>query len=549
MTSVISDAIIFLSGSVELTLLAKATILLLLGLAALAIASRQQASLRHLLLAATFAALIVLPLFVTLAPKAVIEVPIPVTATAAIVVADIPPGTPIPPLPAIPLVPPPAPESSISNWPKLFGALWIAGVLFSLAPVLLDLWRLRRLRRNGLPWPGLHQRAAGLDVPVEVLLHEDIPAPLTCGILRPAIVLPADAPQWPDSELRCALTHELEHVRRRDWAVHLASRTIAALYWFHPLVWTAWRRLCLEAERACDDAVLQSAESTDYAGQLVSLAQRISNSHNQLALGMANRGDLSTRVSALLDNTQPRGRASRLAAATAIACAAIATLTLAPVNAVAQPVAKRSSVRPSSLDRALYEAAEAGAIADIGGLLNAGANVNALVHGDGTPLLGAARKGNIDAVRLLLDRGGDPNLGISGDGNPLLAAAGEGHIECVQLLLDRGAKPDLGVVGDGNALITAAQNGHLSIVGLLLDRGATIDLIVPGDENALMQASESGHLTVVKYLVGRGANVNSRVWVDERGDRPGEWRTPLNRAQKNGHTAVIDYLKSVGARE
>ena len=62
MTSVISDAIIFLSRSVELSLLAKATLLLLIGLAALSFAARQQASVRHLLLAATFAALGVIPI-------------------------------------------------------------------------------------------------------------------------------------------------------------------------------------------------------------------------------------------------------------------------------------------------------------------------------------------------------------------------------------------------------------------------------------------------------------------------------------------------------
>ena len=561
MTSVISDAIIFLSRSVELSLLAKATLLLLIGLAALSFAARQQASVRHLLLAATFAALLVLPLFVAVAPKAVIEVPIPVAATAAIVIAPPQKAAALPPVSFAQQTVPPAPQSELPSWPAILRALWIAGVLLSLAPLALDLWRLRRLRRNALPWTAARSR---IPQGVELLLHEDLATPLTCGILRPAVIFPAAARDWPDSELRCALTHEFEHVRRFDWPVHLTSRVIASLYWFHPLAWTAWRRLCLEAERACDDAVLQNEESTAYADQLVSLAERTSGAHAQLALGMAHRGDLSLRVTSLLDNTQPRGRASRLVAATALAGAALVAIALAPMNAVGQPTPQPNAqpapqsnnkppsavrTRPSALDRALYESSEAGELTAIGALLNSGANVNALVHGDGTPLLGAARKGHLDAVRLLLDRGADPNLGISGDGNPLLTASDGGHLECVQLLLSRGAIPDAGVIGDGNALINAAANGHLSIVGLLLDRGATIDLVVPGDENAIIQASENGHLAVVKYLVSRGANVNSRVWVERGDDGRGEWRTPLNRAQKNGHTAVVEYLKSVGARE
>ena len=78
-----------------------------------------------------------------------------------------------------------------------------------------------------------------------------------------------------DTSLRRAFVHELEHVRRRDWWVHLAARVTCALYWFHPLVWIAYRQLTLEAERACDDAVVEREESTQYAEQLVELARRM----------------------------------------------------------------------------------------------------------------------------------------------------------------------------------------------------------------------------------------------------------------------------------
>ena len=69
------------------------------------------------------------------------------------------------------------------------------------------------------------------------------------------------------------------------------------------------------------------------------------------------------------------------------------------------------------------------------------------IHGDGTPLLGAARKGQLAAVTLLLSRGADPNVPVPGDGTALIAAAAGGHGNIVSLLLDRGADPNLGVPG------------------------------------------------------------------------------------------------------
>jgi ankyrin repeat protein len=279
----------------------------------------------------------------------------------------------------------------------------------------------------------------------------------------------------------------------------------------------------------------------------------MSNAEAHPVLGMANRSDLSARVSAMLDGSQRRGRAGFLAAAGAIAAAALVLATIGPLTAVAQSSIPRSveakSRRATALDRALYEAAEAGDLQDIDELLKSGASVNAVLHGDGTPLLGAARKGRLEAVTLLLGRGADPNLPVPGDGTPLIAAAGAGHANIVSLLLDRGADPNLGVPGDGNPLIMAAGEGRAEMVSLLLQRGARMEEVVPGDENALCKASEQGQLNVVKLLVNRGANVNARIWVEHARGQEGEWRSPLIMARRGGHQAVIDFLIASGARE
>ena len=345
-------------------------------------------------------------------------------------------------------------------------------------------------------------------------MHDEVLAPLTCGMWRTAIVLPTDAREWSEADLRRALIHELEHARRCDWVIQLTARAICAVYWFHPLVWMAWRRLSLEAERACDDAVVQGGEPSEYAEQLVLLARRMAKERTQPALGMANRSDLSTRVYALLDAGQRRGRAGLLAITAAISIASLVVIAIAPLRAVAQS-RDRASVRQSgstAFDRALLEAAESGDIPSINAILSSGANVNCAISGDGTPLIVAARNGHLAVARLLLDRGADPNMPVRGDGNPIIMAAREGYVE---------------------------------VVTLLLDRGASIDQMVQEDENALIQASGSGHLHVVKMLITRGADINARAWTNSNG---GEWRTPLSMARRGGHDAVVALLLASGAR-
>jgi ankyrin repeat protein len=220
-----------------------------------------------------------------------------------------------------------------------------------------------------------------------------------------------------------------------------------------------------------------------------------------------------------------------LAAAGVVGIVSLAVLSIAPVRAVSQSRGATATIiqepgsqtsgtrqrRPGRLDRALYEAAENGDVSAIDALINAGANVNCALEGDGSPLIGAAREGRLSAVRLLLERGADPNMPVPGDGNPL---------------------------------IMAAREGHADVVTLLLDRGADIDRMVPSDENALIQASGNGRLEIVKLLVGRGADVNARVWVERISGRPSsEWRSPLIMARKGGHDQVVAFLISAGARE
>ena len=529
----LSGAALLFSSSFELSLLAKATLILIGGLAVAAFARTARASARHLVIAMLFVALLALPLLIAFAPMA-IDVPV---AAASSSVAPANTGEPLGAaagpsgtegleagaqraLPAL----------ALAQWARL---LWAAGAIAFLVPVVTPAWKLSMIRRTGLPvaWHRAELArladARGVSLPVELLEHEAVPGPMTFGISRPVIVLPLDAREWSEAELRRALMHEIEHIQRGDWLMQIMARTVAAFYWFHPLVWTAWRRLCLEAERSCDDAVVLSEERTDYAEQLVTLAQRMSAAPVQPMLGMANRSDLSTRVTAVLDARVRRGRAGfTLAAGTAAAAAAV-VLTVAPVRAVARDdrpaaTAAAQSPRPApgqrksrALDRALYEAAQEGDFEGVKETVAAGANPSGIIDGDGSPLIGAARSGRMDIARFLLDHGADPNGVVEGDGSPLIAAA---------------------------------QNGRADQVELLIARGADVNLAVEGDENPLMNAAEQGNLQVVQMLVEKGADVHAKIWT-EKYQGGGEWRTAISQARKNGHLAVVNYLISRGARE
>ena len=79
---------------------------------------------------------------------------------------------------------------------------------------------------------------------------------MTWGVLRPVILLPADAAGWPEERLTMALLHELAHVKRWDCLTQLIARAACAVYWFNPLSWLALARVRSEQEQASDDLAL-----------------------------------------------------------------------------------------------------------------------------------------------------------------------------------------------------------------------------------------------------------------------------------------------------
>ncbi|WP_417387660.1 M56 family metallopeptidase [Gimesia sp.] len=149
----------------------------------------------------------------------------------------------------------------------------------------------------------------GCTQPVTLLVKEEWTMPMTWGMLRASILLPREAEQWSDQEVRGALLHELAHVVRRDCLLQLFVQLTCAIYWFNPLVWLAARSVHFERERACDDIVLRNGtRASDYADQLLQVVSRFQSGRRMkyLAVSMASRNGFAERLQAILQETQDR---------------------------------------------------------------------------------------------------------------------------------------------------------------------------------------------------------------------------------------------------
>ena len=163
------------------------------------------------------------------------------------------------------------------SWPAMAFFTYAAGVMVLLARLVASQIFARRIVSTGeeirdSEWRSLFDscaRALGVSTPVRLLRAPAQVMPMVIGLRRPAVLVSDDAETWSEDRRRAVMLHELAHVRRRDSLTQTLASLATALYWPHPGVWWAARRLQVEREFACDDCVLRAGAPADsYASAL-----------------------------------------------------------------------------------------------------------------------------------------------------------------------------------------------------------------------------------------------------------------------------------------
>ncbi|MFH1744360.1 MAG: M56 family metallopeptidase, partial [bacterium] len=246
-------------------------------------------------------------------------------------------------------------EKTPLHWSVWILLAWAAGAVAALIPFLIGTIGIWRIARRAKPIG--HDSASalrdlvfelGLTFPVKVLQKGRSSVPMTWGLFRPVLILPAEAEKWSYSRLRVVLLHELAHVRRRDCLTQTVAQLARAIYWFHPLAWVAARRLRVERERACDDHVINAgANPSDYAGHLLDIARSrcALRCAAVAAVAMARWSQIEGRLLAILDHKRNRRGLTRLSvifALTALLCFVVPLATIQPI-----PTAQAAAENPS----------------------------------------------------------------------------------------------------------------------------------------------------------------------------------------------------------
>lgn len=158
--------------------------------------------------------------------------------------------------------------------------VWSTGVFFFSTRMALGYRHAYRLRRRGKPAGEsvvrvVNRLAAAMGVrrAIRILMSSIIDTPAVVGWFRPVILLPAAALMGlTPLQLEAVLAHEIGHIKRYDYLVNMLQMLAETLFFYHPAVWFASKRIRIERELCCDDlAVRFSGNALRYARALTTL--------------------------------------------------------------------------------------------------------------------------------------------------------------------------------------------------------------------------------------------------------------------------------------
>jgi uncharacterized protein (TIGR03435 family) len=218
--------------------------------------------------------------------------------------------------------------------PWVIPLIWLAGAATLLTRFAINLRGLHRLRMasDAVTDADLLADAARFGGRVRLWQNETIAAPVTWGIVRPIILVPAGFEELQAECRDAVLCHELAHIQAHDFLMRGLAEIARALIWFQPLMWIVRRQLREEQELACDNRVLAAGGKPSVYAKLLLDWDVTPGMDSLIAVGIAHRSCLKRRLYALLDPDLRRDTVARAAVASTWFLGLAAALPLAAIS-------------------------------------------------------------------------------------------------------------------------------------------------------------------------------------------------------------------------
>jgi beta-lactamase regulating signal transducer with metallopeptidase domain len=232
------------------------------------------------------------------------------------------------------------------HWTSWLMSAWVLGLFVSAVIVLFKYLTVLKMVRRADPVVSERifflatkcRRIIGISPDVKILQNRHNDLPVSCGVLKPAVILPGNMEELTDKQVEIILLHEFAHIKRREGITSVMVIIASLLYWFNPVIRKAVGSVYVEREHACDDHVLTSGiKGSDYAKRLLELSRKLKTGKTQMQLAhpILQKSKLEDRIMAIFDNNKNRNTYNRRRIFFAALLSLILLIPVAAINTMA----------------------------------------------------------------------------------------------------------------------------------------------------------------------------------------------------------------------
>jgi ankyrin repeat protein len=398
-----------------------------------------------------------------------------------------------------------------------------------------------------------------------VWLVDGFNQPFVWGLLRGSIYLPANFLKINQSKHQSSvLGHELSHVLRFDAAVNILQVIAQAIFWLHPFVWWANRKIRQEREKCCDEMAIARLNTLpkDYSTAILEiLALKYESARPVPSLAVAGPvKNIEERIKTMLRPGKKFYKHPSFIAATIVLLIAFLTVPTALVltaRAETKPNAEAKEKSPTTPGPVGYIYSNPDFYEHPRSPTTPGP-VGWIYSSEPAALFRAIGRNNIERMRLAITQGADLEAKNKDGCTPLYAvvATPGGNNAMIKLLLEAGANPNARDPRGQTPLHVAVRHG-IQGVELLVSAGSDVNARDKKGTGPAMTAFELGETDMFDLMVAHGATVSTDLMSAYKGDLSRvqsliengkaqetfeQGLTLLHAAAAGGHTAIVELL-------
>lgn len=167
------------------------------------------------------------------------------------------------------------------------GIVWCAGMVVMLLYEAISYLRLHGKLKTAVRLSG------------NIYQSEYVKDSFIVGLLTPCIYLPF---HMDERNIDSIIVHERAHIKRRDHWLKAIAFLLLSIYWFNPLIWSAYFLMCRDIELACDEYAVKNMDDSQRIAYSQALLSCTANRHRIAAGSLAfGSRDVKKRIRSVLD--------------------------------------------------------------------------------------------------------------------------------------------------------------------------------------------------------------------------------------------------------